>query len=81
MEIAFEPVRVAVRGGEEGRLAFADGRLVAVFVRLSEDYDDHAGSWFMEVGFDRLDGPKHPAFPDLDTAERYLLARLSGLVR
>jgi hypothetical protein len=78
--LALEPVRVATGGeGEEGRLVFADGRLAAVLVRLSEQHGELAGRWFLEAGFGRLDGPNHPVFDDLAAAETWVDDRLTGI--
>ncbi len=77
MNVTLEPVRVdtGIRD-EEGRLVFADGQLVAVLVRLSDQHEDAAGQWFYEIGFGRLDGPKHPTFADLDGAQEWVGNRL-----
>ena len=78
MHVEFQPVEVAVDEEGEGRLTFVDGRLAAVLVRLSGTHGDQAGRWFLEVGFGRLDGPRHPVFPDLDAAGDWIKARLSA---
>ena len=75
MDISTQPVLIAGSSDEEGRLVFADGRLVAVFVRLSEVHGDQAGWWFLEVGFGALAGPMHPSFPDLQGALRWVEER------
>ena len=76
MILTLEPVRVETGGpDEEGSLAFVDGRLAAVLVRLSEQRGERAGSWFIEAGFGPFDGPNHPTFPDLDAARSWMLAR------
>jgi hypothetical protein len=52
MKLDFRPVRVATGSDDEdGLLAFAGDRLVAVLVRLSEMHDDMAGLWFLEASF------------------------------
>jgi len=57
---------------EDGLLVFAEGRLVAVLVRLSDQHETAAGQWFYECGFGRLDGPDHPVFSDLDAARSWI---------
>ena len=67
MALTIQPVRLGTGDGEEeGRLVFANDRLVAVLVHLSQQYDDLAGLWYLEAGFGPLDGPEHPTFRDLD---------------
>ena len=54
-EITLQPVQIdTLSADSEGRLAFADGKLVAVLVRLSEELhsaDGKAGQWCLEAGF------------------------------
>ena len=56
---------------------FADNRLVAVLVRLSEEHGRKAGRWYLEHGFGKLDGLAHPVFADLDEARDWLAQRFS----
>src|SRR4051812_37565402 len=68
MSIAFhlQPVQVAADPNAEGRLVFADERLVAVLVRLSEDYESEAGEWYIEAAFGPgLGNPLNPMFANL----------------
>jgi len=53
LNLVVEPVRVATGSADEdGRLVLADGRLVAVLVRLADEiHAGRVGSWFMEAGF------------------------------
>lgn len=81
MNIVLKPVRVAAGGDEEGRLVFADERLIAVLVQLSHQHDDLAGRWFLEVGFGSLDGPDHPVFADLTEARDWLSVRLCSVLQ
>ena len=82
MNFALQPVRVATSiGGEEGCLLFSDGHLLAVLVRLSDGYHDLSGSWFLEHGFGRLDGPTHPVFETIDAAQRWIETRLGDGAR
>jgi hypothetical protein len=78
MSFAKQPVRVETgTRDEEGCLIFAEGRLVAVLVRLSDQHDSLAGQWFLEVGFGPIDGPQHPTFGDLEAAEAWIARRLA----
>ena len=61
---------------EDGRLVFADGRLIAVLVRLSEQHGHSAGHWFVEVAFGRLGGRTAPLFPDFGQAQLWMEERL-----
>ena len=77
MSLELQPVRVDTgTEDEEGCLVFADGRLVAVLVRLSEQHDGLAGQWFHEHGFGpALDEPAHPVFPTLEAAKDWIEER------
>ena len=80
MSFTLQPVRVETgTDDEEGLLVFADGRLVAVLVRLSDRHGTAAGQWFYERGFGRLDGPDHPVFSDLEAAQSWIAARSVAL--
>jgi hypothetical protein len=61
---------------QDGRLVFADERLVAVLVRLSDRHGENAGHWYVEHGFGPLDGRAHPTFDGLDAAEAWIAMRL-----
>jgi len=51
MKLGFEPVIVETNTpDEEGRLVFANNRLVAVLVRLSEQHGRKAGCWYLGMG-------------------------------
>ena len=78
MTLDLQPVRVQTGlDDEEGRLVFADGRLVAVLVRLSEQHEGLAGMWFYEHGFGPFNGPAHPTFKTLEAAQAYVEQRRS----
>ena len=77
MIFMLQPVRVNTSSKDEnGLLVFADGRLVAVLVRLSDEHGDKAGRWFLEHGFNRLDGPAHPTFGDIEAAQDWIAQQL-----
>lgn len=75
--ISSEPVRVWTdRGSEDGCLVFADGCLVAVLVRLAQDYDALAGRWFVEVGFGPCAFVQAPIFASLDEAKCWVCVQM-----
>ena len=81
MAFQLQPVRVGNGFDEEGLLVFdAEQRLVAVLVRLSEQHEEQAGRWFLEVGFGPIDGPNHPVFAALDAAPGWIEQRLRKTV-
>lgn len=78
MNLTIQPVRVATGSAdEEGCLVFADSRLVAVLVQLSDQHGDAEGDWFLEAGFGRLARPEHPTFADLGAAQDWIGGRLA----
>ncbi|MDR7036671.1 MULTISPECIES: hypothetical protein [Methylobacterium] len=78
MSIQVQPVRVETDSSDEaGELVFADGRLVAVLVQLSDEHEAEAGMWFLEAGFGRLQTPDAPKFADLDEARAWIEQRLA----
>ena len=78
MSLHLQPVRIATGSrDEEGQLVFADNRLVAVLVRLSDEHGDDADMWFLEAGFGRVDHPHPPKFVDLEEAQAWIADQLS----
>jgi hypothetical protein len=78
MKLGFQRVAVDTNAvDEEGCLVFADNRLVAVLVRLSELHGRKAGRWSLDHGFGKLDGPAHPDFTDLDEAQDWVAQRFA----
>ncbi len=76
MRITLKPVRIETGSpDEDGRLVFADDRLVAVLVRLSDQHEE-AGKWFLEAAFGRAESGDHPVFADLEDASGWLAGRL-----
>lgn len=77
MNLTLQPVRIETGSpDEEGCLIFADGKLLAVLVRLSAQQGDLIGRWYLEKGFGYLDGPAQPTFPDLEAAQSWVSARI-----
>ncbi|GEP05329.1 hypothetical protein [Methylobacterium oxalidis] len=80
--ITLQPVQIAsLCADTDGRIAFADGKLVAVLVRLSEELhgaDGRAGQWCVEVGFGACDvGVLSVRFDGLDAARRWIAERMA----
>ena len=79
MTLRLQPVQVATGSYDtEGQLVFADGFLVAVLVRLSDDHDDLAGMWFLEAGFGRVVTARLPLFADIDKAQSWIERQLAS---
>jgi hypothetical protein len=78
MTLTLQPTRVATGSDEEGLLVYAQGRLVAVLVHLSDDNEVAPGDWYLEAGFgSRLDGPHHPTFASLEAAQDWIVSRIA----
>ncbi|MEA1833923.1 hypothetical protein U8607_17690 [Methylobacterium durans] len=82
VEITLEPVQIGTLCADtDGRLAFADGKLVAVLIRLSEEVhgtDGKAGQWCIEVGFGACDvGVLSVRFDGLNAAQDWIAERMS----
>lgn len=79
MTLRLQPVQIATGSNDsEGQLVFREGFLVAVLVHLSDDHEDDAGKWYLEVGFGQLATAHSPTFPDLDEAQDWIRQRLAG---
>jgi hypothetical protein len=77
MILSLQAVQVATGSDDaESQLVFADGFLVAVLVRLSEQHDDDAGKWFLEAGFGPIEPTSPPLFRDLAAARIWILREL-----
>ena len=73
--LVFEPIRVETGSADEdGRLVLADGKLVAVLVRLSNKHEqpELRSAWFLEVGFGSWLGNRHEVFATLEDAEAWI---------
>lgn len=82
MKLSWQPISIDTGSpDEDGLLVLAEGRLVAVLVRLSDDHEGtYEGAWFLEVGFGKVDGNAHPVFATLDDAEAWIESRLTSPV-
>jgi len=63
--VTFQPVKVAVSGEAEGRLAFVDGKLVAVLIKLDVTQNELEGRWYAEAAFNGLERMSEHTFEDL----------------
>ncbi len=79
MALRLEPVQVATGLDEMGMLVFAENRLVAVLVQLSDAHEEQnlTGHWFLETGYGRGLAGEHPTFPDLNAAQVWISERLT----
>ena len=75
MNLALQPVAVAQQDGD-GMLVFAEGRLAAVLVRLSELHEGMAGGWFLEIGFGTWNRRDPPVFESLDAAQDWIAGEI-----
>lgn len=81
MNLRLQPIQVATwDADQERRPVFHNGFLVAVLVRLSAEYEDEAGKWFLEVGFGRVNTATPPTFANLDEAQGWIEQRLARSV-
>lgn len=77
MSLHLQPVQVATGSNDhDSQLVFSDGLLVAVLVHLSDQHEEEAGMWFLEVGFGPISGPEQPPFTNLDAAQAWIKRRL-----
>ena len=78
MNLRLQPVQVATGSeDQESQLAFTDGFLVAVLVRLSALHGADAGKWHLEAGFGRIHRVAAPTFADLDEAQAWIVDQFS----
>ena len=77
-ELTLQPIPVATTSADEdGRLVLADGRLVAVLVRLADAVHEEAqGRWHLEAGFGQCMAAPPMPFADLPEALAWVAARL-----
>ena len=74
-KIRFESVRLDNGFGEEGVLAYRDGRLLLVASRLSSMHEEMAGRWYIEIDLS-IPWPGHDAtFGSLDQLEQWISER------
>lgn len=79
-ELRIQPMPLHTGSGdEEGGLVLADGKLVAVLVRLADRmHGDLVGHWHLEAGFGPCaEAPPHPVFASLDAVSAWVERRLA----
>lgn len=76
-QISLQPVRIDTGSrDEEGFLVFADGRLIAVLVRLEdEEHGPVRGKLFLETGFGAFAATEAVYFDDPDRARAWFATR------
>jgi hypothetical protein len=81
--ITLQPIRIRTGSKDtEGRLALADGELVAVFVRLDDEiHGADQGCWFLETAYGSLQRAMPPLFGSLAKAEDWCRAEIARLSR
>lgn len=80
-ELRIQPVPLHTGSGDEdGGLVLADGRLVAVLVRLADRaHGELVGHWHLEAGFGPCaEAPPHPVFDSLDAAFAWVNGQLAA---
>lgn len=83
--IKFQPIEVLTNGGfSDGRLVFANGKLIAVLVHVVPSemgtVDALPEGWYREAGFgpcsDLATGPPPPLFDSLEEARGWIERRI-----
>jgi len=76
-----QPIQVHTGSSDEdGRLVLAEGRLVAVLVRLADQaaHQGLVGAWFLEAGFGPCAATTAPLFQNLEAAEDWVRIQLEA---
>jgi hypothetical protein len=71
MALELQSVKLALENDTDGRLVFADGRLIALLSKLSDQHAENAGRWYLEYGIGKL-GFQEANFADLEEASRWI---------
>ena len=82
-QLSLQSIRIGTTcADEDGRLVLAEGRLVAVLVRLEDPMHNGArGCWHLEAGFGCCTGAQPALFADLEEATAWVAARLEGVAQ
>ena len=81
MSITFQPIAVDTDSNDcDGLLVFADGKLVGLLVRLTDEAHDPAthGAWYLEAAFGWAESSRGMLFASLDEAEGAMTGWLDG---
>jgi hypothetical protein len=74
--ITHSPIQVATKIEIlDAKLFFVEGALVAVVSQLSAAHNSHAGRWFIEAAFGRLNPKDMQTFASLDDVEHFIRQR------
>jgi hypothetical protein len=74
--LKLQPARIATGSDETGVLVLAEGRIVAILVRLDAPFHGNLrGRWFLEIGFGRCAGTPEP-FERLSDGLTWIARRL-----
>ena len=78
--LTLQPTQVMTGSDDdEGCLVSADGQLVAILVRLTDDmHADQRGRWFLEAGFGPCRTAVPPLFDGLEEAQAWVEGKLAG---
>ncbi len=80
MNLRLQPVKVGTGSADqEGQLVFVGDFLVAVLVRLSDQHESRAGTWYLEAAFGRAEDRMAPLFADLSEAQYWISKRLDHI--
>lgn len=75
--VVLQPISVDTASPDQaGMLVMANGKLVAVLVRLDAPEHKRRGTWYMEVGLGRLANVRTPTFDTLEDATYWIRRRL-----
>jgi hypothetical protein len=83
-EITFGSIKVLTDGEDhEGCLVLADGKLVAILVRLDDPVYDASllGGWYLEIGFGAALEARHDWFASLEEAAVMIAANVKPFGR
>jgi hypothetical protein len=81
IKLTFQPIQVDTGSADEdGQLVLANGKLVAILVRLSDEHEqaEFRGAWFVEASFGSWTGCAGKMFSTLEDAEAWIVQRLDA---
>jgi hypothetical protein len=76
LALTHSPIQLATKTEIlDAKLFFVEGALVAVVSNLSAAHNSHAGRWFIEAAFGRLNSKDMQTFASLDEVEQFIRQR------
>ena len=82
LRLTLQPIDVETCSDDhDGQMVLADGKLVAVLIRLSDLHNAEGGMWYLEAGFGRLSGRAPHPFVTLDAAQDWISGKFSPPAR